>query len=122
MKQLTCIVCPLGCLIKADFSGEKYVFSGNKCEKGALFAESELTDPMRTLSTTVRTIFPEVPVLPVKISAEVKKMKIPEIIRELSYIIINERLGINDIVVSNISETGCDVIVTSNILKERFII
>jgi len=111
--QITCITCPIGCRITID----KGVFSGNKCQKGVLFAEAEMTFPVRSLTTTVKTIFPKVPVLPVKTKIEVPKEKIPEIMRELSYIIIEEEIGIGEIVAANILGTGCDIIATSNILR-----
>jgi len=113
--QITCITCPIGCRITIDAG----VFSGNKCQKGALFAEAEMTFPVRSLTTTVKTIYPNVPVLPVRTKTEVPKDKIPEIMRELSYIIIEEEIGIGEIVVANILETGCDIIATSNILRSN---
>ena len=116
MKQLTCITCPIGCRITVDTSGGKFSFSGNKCKRGAEFAQAELTSPMRSLTTTVRTSFPDTPVLPVRTRGEVPKGKITEIIRELSRVTITERIGIGEIVAANAAGTGCDIIATSDIL------
>jgi CxxC motif-containing protein len=118
MKQITCITCPVGCFVTVDVIDGNYVFSGNQCKRGALFAQTELTAPMRSLTTTVRTAFAGVPVLPVRTGGEVPKGKITEIIRELSRITITERIGIGEIVAADIAETGCGIIATSNILKE----
>ena len=118
MKQLTCITCPIGCRITVDTAGGKYVFSGNQCKRGAEFAETELTSPMRSLTTTVRTAFPGVPVLPVRTNGEVPKGKITEIIRELSRITITKKIGIGETVAANIAGTGCDIIATSDSLRE----
>jgi CxxC motif-containing protein len=96
---------------------EEYVFFGNKCLKGIHFAKTELTSPARSLTTTVRTSFPEMPVLPVSTSGEVPKEKIPEIIRALAKVTVTERIGIGETVVANISGTGCGIIATSNMLK-----
>ena len=117
MKQITCITCPIGCRITVDGEKGAYTFSGNKCPKGALFAKTELTSPVRSLTTTVRTSFPEMPVLPVRTNGEVPKEKIPEIIRALAKVVITEKVGIGETVVANISGTGCGVIATGNILK-----
>jgi len=76
--------------------------------------KEELLSPILSLTTTVRTIFPKVPVLPVKIKGEVPKEKIKMIIRELSDVMISERIGIGETVAGNILGTGCDVIATSN--------
>jgi CxxC motif-containing protein len=59
------------------------------------------------------------PVLPVRTNGEVPKEKIKEIIRELSKVVITEKIGIGETVAANILETGCDIIATSNMLKEE---
>lgn len=117
MKQITCITCPIGCRISIDTVEGEYVFSGNKCPRGAEFAKTELTAPVRSLTTTVRTAFSEMPVLPVRTRGEVPKETIPEIIRELSKVVIAERVGIGETVAANILGTGCDIIVTSDMLR-----
>jgi len=118
MKQITCIICPIGCRISIDAAEGGYVFSGNKCAKGKDFAKTEMTSPVRSLTTTVRTAFPNTPVLPVRTNKEVPKEKIKEIISELSGIIITEKIGIGETVAANILGTGCDIIATSEMLKE----
>ena len=114
MKQLTCITCPTGCRITIDSANGDFIFTGNKCPKGAVFAKAEMTFPVRSLTTTVRTIFPDMPVIPVRTKGEVPKEKIPAIMRELSRITIGKRVGIGETVAVNILETGCDIIATRN--------
>ncbi|MDR0503783.1 MAG: DUF1667 domain-containing protein [Treponema sp.] len=118
-KEITCITCPIGCRISVTLNNGAYYFIGNKCEKGAMFAENEIKSPVRSLTTTVRTVFPDAPVLPVRTRGDVPKQKIKDIIRELSDIIITKRIGIGETVVAGISGTGCDIIAASNILKEK---
>jgi len=119
MKQITCITCPIGCRITIDVANGEYSFSGNKCTRGLEFAKNEMTSPVRSLTTTVRTSFPQMPVLSVRTNGEVPKEKIKEIIRELSKIVITEKIGIGETVAANILGTGCDIIATSNMLKEE---
>lgn len=111
-KNITCISCPIGCRITAEITDNTFNFSGNKCKKGEDFAKAELTNPLRSLTTTVKTAFPEVPVLPVRTQNEIPKDKINDIISKLSGIIINERIGIGEMVADGI-------ISTTNILKEQ---
>lgn len=115
-REITCITCPSGCRITAAEAGGELVFTGNKCPKGAQFALAEMTFPVRSLTTTVRTAFPEMPVLPVRTRGEVPREKMADIMRELSKIVITGKIGIGETVVSNISGTGCDIIATSNML------
>jgi len=119
MKQITCITCPIGCRVSIEAADNGYVFSGNRCPRGAEFAKTEITAPVRSLTTTVRTAFPEMPVLPVRTNGEVPKEKIKEIMRELSKVVVTERIGIGKIVIANILGTGCDIIVTSDILRRN---
>ena len=114
MKQITCITCPIGCRITINIVDGEYVFFGNKCPKGIHFVKTELNAPVRSLTTTVRTVFPEMPVLPVRTRGEVPKDKIKEIIRDLSKVVITKKIGIGETVAANISGTGCDIIATSN--------
>lgn len=115
MKQLTCIVCPIGCRITADQKEGRTVFSGNRCARGLTFAETEIVAPMRSLTTTVRTVFPDMPVLPVRTKGEIPKEMIPGIIRELSKVVISERIGIGATVVPDVLGSGVDVIATGNL-------
>ena len=115
MKQITCITCPIGCRITIDLEND--VFSGNKCQKGLEFAKTELTAPKRTLTSTVRTIFQEFPVVSVRTKGEVPKERIPEIMRELGKITISQKMSIGDTLVTNILNTGCDIIITANLVN-----
>ena len=114
MKQLTCIVCKKCCRITIEIENGVYSFYGNKCEKGTLFMISEQNAPSQSLATTIKTIFPDKPVLFVRTSGNIPKNKIKKIIQILSKVVITERKKTGDIVVQNISRTGCDIIATSD--------
>ena len=51
-KTLTCICCPIGCTIEAELEGN-HVLSvrGNSCPRGEKYAKSELSNPVRTLTS-----------------------------------------------------------------------
>jgi len=119
MKTILCIVCPNGCRLSAEKStkGSGYAISGNKCKRGIDFAIAEMTNPMRTLTTTIRTSFPGVPVLPVRTAGEIPKGKIREAMNCLNAITVSRPLGIGEIVAENVLGLGVDIIVTSDILK-----
>lgn len=117
MKEITCIVCPIGCRITAETKEGEYVFSGNRCARGEDFAKAELTAPRRSLTTTVRTAFHDMPVLPVRTNGEIPKEMIPDAMRVLGGVLVSEKIGIGDVVVKDILGSGCDVIATSDYLK-----
>ncbi|MBR3954489.1 MAG: DUF1667 domain-containing protein [Clostridia bacterium] len=118
MKELVCIVCPNGCTLHIEGEGKNIKIRGQKCRKGLTFAQNEMTNPMRSICSTVRTAFRDVPVLPVKVSCEIPKDKIFEVMQAINRVTVQERIGTGDIIIKNVCGTNADIIATSNILKE----
>lgn len=118
MKELICIVCPNGCRLELEERGSEWIVRGNQCPRGKKFAIEEMTHPMRTVCTTVRTIFPEVPVVPVRVSKEIPKERIFDVMRAINQVTLTRPLKRGEAVIGDVSGLGADVIVTSNILME----
>jgi len=118
VSTLYCITCPSGCELSITGSGADMLVLGNKCKKGLEFAENETTNPTRTLTTTVRTKFPGVPVLSVRTDGEIPKSKMMNAMLELGQIVIEEELSCGDTVLEDVAETGVRVIVTSSALMQ----
>jgi len=116
MKSFYCIAGTNGCMLTVIGSGFEMVVEGSKCEKGTAFAKAEMSNPSRTLTTTVRTNFPGVPVLSVRTDGEIPRNAITDAMKELSEVIIKTDLNCGDEVLENIAETGVRVIVTSSAL------
>ena len=110
MTLLTCIVCPRSCKLQIENENGVFTVTGNGCKRGALFAQSEMT---------VATVFPEAPVLPVRVSAEIPKSRIFDVIREINQTVVRTRVGRGEAVIENVLNLGADVIATSSILKEK---
>ncbi len=117
-KEIVCIVCPNGCRIRCVPTDNGYLFTGNRCPRGKAYAESELTRPMRTLTTSVRTSFSDAPVVSVRTDGEIEKKRIPDALSDLSKIVVTTRVGIGDVIVKDLCGTGVNVICTTNRLKE----
>lgn len=118
MKEFNCIGCPNGCLLHVEESGGEYTVTGNKCPRGAEFAVSEMTCPKRTICSTVRTVFAEAPVLPVKVAQDIPKDKIFEVMKEINAVCLTERIGRGEPVIKDVLGLGVDVISTSDLLKQ----
>ena len=74
-RNLTCIVCPIGCDISVEYeSGKVISVIGNTCPRGARYAESEITNPVRTITTTVKSACGKI--IPVKTSEPISKEKV----------------------------------------------
>ena len=53
-RQLTCIVCPKGCLLTVTTENDKIIVTGNTCPRGEKHAIDECTNPVRSLTATMR--------------------------------------------------------------------
>ena len=118
MKQLVCIGCPRGCRLTIDEKDGEYIVTGNTCPRGKEFAISEMTAPKRTIYSTVKTVFSDVPVLPVRVSDDIPREKIFDVMREINAVTLKERIGRGDAVIKNVLGLGVDVIATSDLLKQ----
>lgn len=119
MRELVCIVCPNGCPMIIEETGTFIKVTGNRCKRGVEFAEQEVRSPMRTICSTVKTVFPDVPVLPVRVSKEIPKDQIFPVMQEINRVTVTQPMGRGDVVIPNVLGLEVDVIATSNILKEQ---
>ena len=70
MTEVICTMCPNGCHLQVD-EENGYAVTGNKCPRGAVYGKSELTNPVRIVTTTVRIEGAAHPSLPVKTAGDV---------------------------------------------------
>lgn len=118
-KEIVCIVCPNGCRIRCTPKGSEYAFSGNKCKRGIAYAQAELTRPMRSLTSSVKTIFADAPVVSVRTDGEIEKTRIPEVLAALGKVTLDRAVNMGDVILPNVCNTGVNLICTSNRLAHR---
>ena len=82
-KIIVCIFCPLGCEILAEKREDGYKIEHNKCTKGKDYAFSELTNPVRHVTSTIALGGDPGRRLPVRTNLPVPKDKIFAVIREI---------------------------------------
>lgn len=111
MKDMICILCPVGCRIKVD-ENDDYKVTGNQCPKGAGYGKKELTFPTRTITSTVKIKNAIHNRLPVKTSVEIPKGKIFEIMKELDNVEVVAPVKVGDVIIENVLGTGADIIAT----------
>lgn len=118
MKEFVCIVCPRGCTMTLEGEGKDVKVNGNSCKRGAEFAVSEMTEPKRTICTTVKTAFPDVPVLPVRVSKEIPKDKIFDVMAEINKVTVKKKVKRGEPIIKDVLGLGADIIATSGVLDE----
>ena len=116
MTALTCINCPIGCqlTVTKDDQGNLQI-EGNLCKRGVAYAQAELTNPTRTVTSTVRLRGAAVSQLPVKTSAPIPKRQIQACMLSLKDIERNAPVKVGDVIVPNVCGTGADIIATRSI-------
>ncbi len=117
-KKLTCICCPLGCSIEADMQGGSVVaVRGNGCPNGEKYAHTELTAPVRTLTSTVALANSKsgMRLAPVRSSEPIPKDKLFDCMKEIANISVSAPVRIGDTVLQNAAGTGISIIITRDI-------
>ena len=111
-RELTCIVCPVGCNIEVEITdGQVTDVKGNTCPRGKAYAESECITPMRTITTTVRCKNGEI--LPVKTDAPIPKEKIFEAMKIVNKSCPVLPISVGDVIVKVVF--GSNVIAVKNL-------
>ena len=112
-KNLTCIVCPMGCQleVKLDRDGRVKDISGNSCKRGYNYANTEFTNPTRTLTSTVRLVGSKTDkLLPVRTAEPIPKPKLFEAMKLIDSIEIKAPVKRGDVVFSDFVEKGIKLI------------
>ncbi|MBQ6752599.1 MAG: DUF1667 domain-containing protein [Clostridia bacterium] len=118
MSTIVCITCPRGCTMNIEKAGSDWTVTGNACRRGRDFAIAEMTDPRRTVCTTVRTTFKSAPALPCRVSADIPKDKMFDVMKEISKVTVSKQLNRGDVIIKDVLGLGVDVIATSDLLTQ----
>lgn len=108
-KELICIVCPMGCHLTVDVDND-YEVTGNQCKRGITYGKKELTNPTRTITSTVIIEGGLNNRLPVKTDQEVPKEMIFDIMKELNKVKIKSPINVGDIIINNVLGTGVNIV------------
>ena len=94
-KNLTCVACPLGCSItvELDDNGQILSVTGNTCKRGDAYARTEMTNPTRSLTTTV------------KVDGDCMKV--------INQITVKAPVHIGDTIIDDILHTGVAIVATN---------
>ncbi|MEG1255842.1 DUF1667 domain-containing protein [Clostridium sp.] len=115
MRTLTCIVCPNGCELTVDNKGEELVIEGNLCEKGKDFAINEMKNPMRSVCSTVKTIYKDIPRLSVRTDGDIPAKEVINAMKALSQIVIKHPVTCGEIIVENFLNMKINLIATNDL-------
>lgn len=120
--EYTCILCPRGCQLTADWvtddNGEKKVaVSGNFCPRGVKYATEEMTMPMRTVTTSVYVEGGDEKMVSAKTSDTIPKEKIEEVLAAAKTLNVTAPLNVGDVLIENVADTGRDLVATRKVTR-----
>jgi CxxC motif-containing protein len=116
-REIVCIGCPLGCLVKLKLGPENNVLnmSGYQCKKGKEYALAEFQHPLRVLTTTVFIEGSRRSLLPVRTDKPVPREKLKDIMRITAQLRVKPPVAIGQGIVHDILGTGANLISTGRI-------
>lgn len=120
VHKFVCIECPLSCGVDLIEENSKILeIRGNRCEKGKEFTVAEFTNPVRTLTTTVRIRNGVLPVLPVRSDAPIPKGLIRECMKELAKVEVEAPVKCGEVIYTNILNTRTNIIASRDMGAKR---
>lgn len=114
VRQLTCIVCPRSCRLSVDGEGR---ITGHGCKRGYEYAQEEISEPKRMLTTTISVKDGVLARLPVVSTRAIPRRLLPACLAELARVTVPAPVSYGDVIVKNIQGTGVDIIAARNIEK-----
>ncbi|RLF53368.1 MAG: molybdopterin oxidoreductase [Thermoplasmata archaeon] len=115
-KEITCIVCPIGCKILVRTDGKKFkLIKGNKCKRGEEYAKSEAVNPRRILTSSILVENGEWPLVSVKTSKPIPKDKIFDVLNVIKKTKVKAPVKIGQKIVQNVADTDADIVATKTI-------
>ena len=120
--EITCIVCPVGCLIKTEKNDNdnSLIITGNNCPRGEEYAREEILSPKRMVTATC-TIASNIQAehslrrIPVKSSKACPKELIKELLTDIYKIKIKVPVKAGYKAIKNWKNTGIDIVVVRSL-------
>ncbi len=111
-RELTCVVCPAGCRITVTLEDGKVVkVEGNTCLRGKTYAESEVTHPVRTLTSTVRIETAEgVFMLPVRTDRAIPRESLFDAMKQVRAFTAKAPVRTGDRLIGDFIEPGTNLV------------
>lgn len=115
-RTLTCILCPLGCDLDVTLDGtDILVLDGAGCPRGRGFVESEVRDPRRIVTTSVKVHDGQLPLASVRLTQPIPLDQIPAAMARLQSISLAAPVHPGQIVDPDLLGLGSAVMVTKRV-------
>lgn len=114
VKNYTCIVCPMGCSVDVEIEDGKVIgVKGNTCKRGEDYVKAEITNPVRTVTSTVKTI--DGRVVSVKTDKPIPKNLIFSAMEEINSVKTGLQIKPGDVIIENVAGSDSNIVATSSL-------
>ncbi len=126
-RQLTCIICPMGCALEVELpegwseqnmrntDPALFKISGNACPRGDKYARKELTNPERTLTCTVAVKDGVAPLVSAKTVGEVPKGLLLDCMQTVRRMTVSAPVAAGDVLAADLLHTGIDLVACESV-------
>ncbi len=117
-RELTCVVCPAGCKLTVTLEDGKVTnVAGQTCNRGKIYAEAEVTHPVRTLTTTVALTAAKTGAvtLPVKTSCPISRELLFTAMDELAGFTVAAPISVGTVLLKDFMEPGCNLVACKSV-------
>jgi CxxC motif-containing protein len=115
-RKFLCVSCPVGCSLTVAVKGTEVLsVEGNSCPLGLKYAKSEVTNPVRTFTSTVRVRGGSLPVCPVRSRAPLPLSKVFMVTREVAKVTVDAPVAIGQALIRDVCGTGTDIVATRSL-------
>jgi len=117
-KKLICIVCPIGCNLEISYNEcEIQNIQGYLCPRGVEYAEKELFNPERTLTTSVHVMNGEMPLASVRTTKPIPKHLTRRVVGKLKKIHMEAPVKFGQVIIKDVEGSGVDVVTTREVRR-----
>jgi CxxC motif-containing protein len=122
MRNLTCIVCPIGCSVDVEDDPaalDGLSVTGNNCPRGAVYAREEVRAPKRVVTATcgIEGEAGAVRRVPVKSASPCPREEIPALLDDIYKTMISLPVKSGDVVIRGWKGSRIDVVATRTIAQ-----
>lgn len=117
--HLTCILCPRGCRLRVSDQNDLHEVTGAGCRRGIVYAQEEITHPVRMVTSTVALEDTDLKRLPVKTAAPVPRDMVFPVVEALRKVRISAPVAAGDTVLKDAAGTGIAVIAARSVSRKE---
>jgi CxxC motif-containing protein len=116
-KDLVCFICPNSCLlhISRENDNAQIAVKNNGCPRGIAFAVKEMTNPERTLTSTVKVKNGALPLVSVRSDRPVQKAELKNLVKQLDRLIIDAPVSGGQLLVPAMGANRVNIIATREV-------